>query len=89
VVSSIAFQEVGQRIHLIRGIRVMLDSDLASLYQVETKILNQAVKCNQDRFPADFMFQLTHEEVEISKVTNCDLRNRAWETHQISAFRFY
>jgi len=49
-------------IFLIRGQKVMLDGDLAELYQVSTKVLNQAVKRNEDRFPADFMFQLTHEE---------------------------
>jgi len=50
-------------IYEIRGKRVMLDSDLARLYQVETKALNQAVKRNIKRFPPDFMFQLTTEEV--------------------------
>lgn len=49
-------------IHVIRRQRVMLDSDLALLYGVETKALNQAVGRNQTRFPADFMFQLTAEE---------------------------
>lgn len=49
-------------IHVIRGHRVMQDSDLASLYGVETKALNQAVGRNPARFPADFMFQLTAEE---------------------------
>jgi len=49
-------------IYEIRGKRVMLDSDLARLYQVETKALNQAVKRNIKRFPPDFMFQLTLEE---------------------------
>lgn len=47
---------------LIRGHKVMLDSDLASLYEVEARILNQAVKRNIERFPEDFMFQLTAEE---------------------------
>jgi hypothetical protein len=51
-------------IHEIRGKRVMLDFDLAKLYQVETKVLNQAVKRNIRRFPPDFMFQLTIEEVK-------------------------
>ena len=51
-------------IHEIRGNRVMLDFDLAKLYQVETKVLNQAVKRNIRRFPPDFMFQLTIEEVQ-------------------------
>ena len=50
-------------IYEIRGQKVMLDSDLAKLYQVETKVLNQAVKRNIKRFPPDFMFQLTTEEV--------------------------
>ena len=49
-------------IYEIRGRKVMLDSDLARLYQVETRVLNQAVKRNLKRFPPDFMFQLTAEE---------------------------
>ncbi len=49
-------------IHIIRGLQVMLDSDLAMLYGVETKRLNEQVKRNINRFPADFMFQLTKEE---------------------------
>jgi hypothetical protein len=50
------------KIYEIRGLKVMLDFDLAELYEVETKVLNQAVKRNIDRFPADFMMQLTREE---------------------------
>ena len=50
-------------IYEIRGQKVMLDADLARLYQVETKVLNQAVKRNAERFPSDFMFRLTAEEV--------------------------
>lgn len=49
-------------IHEIRGKKVMLDSDLARLYHVETRSLNQAVKRNMERFPSDFMFQITAEE---------------------------
>ena len=49
-------------IYEIRGYKVMVDTDLAKLYGVETKVLNQAVKRNIKRFPEDFMFQLTHEE---------------------------
>lgn len=49
-------------IRVIRGLQVMLDADLAILYGVETKALNQAVKRNVNRFPADFRFQLTQEE---------------------------
>ena len=48
----------------LRGQRVILDRDLAMLYQVPTKVLNQAVRRNRDRFPRDFMFQLTGEEWE-------------------------
>lgn len=53
---------IQSKIYEIRGQRVMLDRDLAELYQVETKVLNQAVKRNIKRFPADFMFQLTSQE---------------------------
>jgi len=59
---EIALEEIGQMIYLIRGQKVMLDSDLARLYGVETKVLNQAVKRNLKRFPDDFMFQLTSNE---------------------------
>ena len=57
-------QLIHSKIHEIRGMRVMLDADLAELYGVETKVLNQAVKRNLERFPEDFMFQLTKEEWE-------------------------
>lgn len=55
-------KQIENRIFTFRGVPVMLDSDLAELYQVETRILNQAVKRNQERFPDDFMFQLTQAE---------------------------
>ena len=51
--------EIVRRILLLRGQRVILDSDLAALYGVSTKVFNQAVKRNADRFPTDFMFQLS------------------------------
>lgn len=53
---------IQNKIYEVRGVRVMLDFDLAELYQVETRVLNQAVKRNIKRFPPDFMFQLTEEE---------------------------
>ena len=53
---------IQQKIHEIRGEMVMLDFDLALLYEVDTKTLNQAVKRNERRFPADFMFRLTQKE---------------------------
>ncbi|MCD7780208.1 MAG: ORF6N domain-containing protein [Candidatus Gastranaerophilales bacterium] len=56
--------EIKNLIYVIRGQKVMLDSDLAMLYQVETKMLNRAVKRNIERFPDNFMFQLTKEEWE-------------------------
>ena len=56
---------VERRIYLIRGHKVMIDSDLAELYQVATGNLNLAVRRNIERFPHDFMFQLTEEEMEI------------------------
>lgn len=58
---------IQSKIYDIRGQRVMLDRDLAEMYGVETRALNQAVKRNIDRFPVDFMFQLTDEETEIWK----------------------
>jgi hypothetical protein len=58
---------VMNKIYLIRNQKVMLDSDLAELYQVETKALNQQVKRNLKRFPADFMFQLTTNEWDVMR----------------------
>ena len=55
-------QSIQNRIYEIRGERVMLDFDLAALYEVETRVLNQAVKRNIKRFPKDFMFQITRQE---------------------------
>ena len=55
---------IERRIYLIRGLKVMIDADLATLYQVLTKNLNKAVARNKERFPEDFMFQLTKEEAE-------------------------
>jgi hypothetical protein len=62
---------VENRIFTIRGIQVMIDGDLAELYNVETKVLNQSVKRNQSRFPKAFRFRLTNNEKE-ELVTNCD-----------------
>jgi len=67
----IPIERVEQAIYLIRGHKVMLDRDLADLYGVETKALNQAVKRNADRFPSDFVFRLSDEEKN-ELVTICD-----------------
>ena len=58
----IPIEVIENKIFIIRGLKVMLDSDLANLYEVETKDLNRAVKRNIERFPEKFMFQLTNEE---------------------------
>jgi hypothetical protein len=60
----VPLETITRRIYLIRGQKVMLDSDLAELYQVTTGNLNLAVRRNTERFPEDFMFQLTKEETE-------------------------
>lgn len=60
--TKIPVHRIEKAIYLIRGEKVMLDVDLAELYEVQTKALNQAVRRNLDRFPSDFMFQLTKEE---------------------------
>jgi hypothetical protein len=67
----IPIEQISQSILLIRGKRVMLDADLAKLYGVSTKRLNEQVKRNRDRFPQDFMFQLNAEE-KTEVVTICD-----------------
>ena len=64
-------QIIQNKIYEIRGQRVMLDFDLANMYQIPTKALKQAVKRNIERFPEDFMFQLTEKEWR-ELVTNCD-----------------
>ena len=61
----IPIEKVESKIYLIRGKRVMIDKDLAELYKVKSIALRQQVKRNRERFPNDFMFQLTSEEVEI------------------------
>jgi hypothetical protein len=66
---------VERAILLIRGEKVILDAELAGFYGVETKVLNQAVKRNIDRFPADFMFRLTKRE-KTEVVTDCDHLDR-------------
>jgi len=67
----ILFERVERTILFIRGQKVILDSDLADLYHVPTKVLNQAIKRHKNRFPNDFIFQLTKNE-KIEVVTDCD-----------------
>lgn len=70
-----ALEPIKQKIYEIRGRRVMLDSDLATLYCVETRSLNQSVKRNIERFPEDFMFQLTKEEYDSLRYQKFTLKN--------------
>lgn len=58
-------EEIQNKIYAIRGVQVMLDEDLAALYGVETRVLNQAVKRNIERFPGEFMFQVSEGDLEI------------------------
>ena len=69
--STLIQAEYQSLIFEIRGYKVMIDTDLAALYETETKVLKQQVKRNNDRFPKDFMFKLTKEE-KTQLVTNCD-----------------
>lgn len=64
VVSPVAvpLERINSRIYVIRGLKVILDADLAALYAVPTKVFNQAVRRNAERFPKDFMFQLSQKE---------------------------
>ena len=64
-------ESLEKRIFIIRGVKVMIDRDLAELYGVPTKALNQAIARNHERFPEGFMFQLTRQET-LEVVTNCD-----------------
>ena len=74
--------DILDRIYVIRGIRVMLDRDLAEMYGVEVRVLNQSVKRNTQRFPEDFMFQLSNNECEILKsqfvISRPNTNNPGW-----------
>ena len=68
-------ERIEKAILLIRGQKVIIDADLADLYEVTTKALNQAVTRNEQRFPPDFVFRLTKAEIQ-ELVTNCDRLDR-------------
>lgn len=78
--TSLSVEVIERRIYLIRGLKVMIDFDLAELYGVPTKRLNERVARNKKRFPEDFMFRLTKEEAESlrsqSVISNADLRSQ-------------
>ena len=75
-ITLVTADHIAGKIHFIRGERVLLDSDLAVLYGVDTKVLKQAVRRNLERFPDDFLFQLTLEEWEClrSQIVTLDKR---------------
>lgn len=76
--SPIPIERIAQSISLLRGRQVLLDSDLATLYAVETRVLIQAVKRNHGRFPDDFMMQLTKEEFADLKSQNVISSGGGW-----------
>ncbi len=80
--------EISHRIYVVREHRVMLGSDLADLYRVKTKVLNQSVKRNASRFPVDFMFQLTETEEESlrSKTVTSKINGRGGRRYPTNAF---
>ena len=78
-------QIIQQSIYTVRGHRVMLDFDLALLYEVENRALKQAVRRNRDRFPEDFMFQLTKEEQENLRM---QIENSSWSESRYLPFAF-
>lgn len=81
----IPIERITRAILLIRGQKVMLDSDLAQLYEVEPKVLNRAVKRNMTRFPGDFMFQLSPQEVEILR---CQFGTSSWGGRRYLPYAF-
>lgn len=79
---ELAIQEIiEEKIFLVRGQKVMLDRDLAVLYEVPTKRLNEQVKRNKKRFPEDFMFRLTSEEF---KFLRSQIATSKWRRHDVS-----
>jgi hypothetical protein len=73
----VPLERIEQTILILRGHRVLLDADLAELYGVEVKVLNQAVRRNAERFPRDFMFRLTREEMGRSRSQSVTLNVEA------------
>lgn len=78
---------VERRIHIVRGHKVILDSDLANLYDVETRVLIQAVKRNKERFPEDFMIQMTWKEASALRSQNVILNSSALRSQNAASKR--
>jgi len=81
-------EQIESRIFLVRGQKVMLDEDLAALYEVEVKVLNQAVKRNLDRFPDDSMFQLSAEEALLLRSQFVTLKSGRGQHRKYSPYAF-
>ncbi|MBX9599323.1 MAG: ORF6N domain-containing protein [Burkholderiales bacterium] len=71
IINIIKYEDVENKIIIIQDLKVIIDSDVAELYGVETKEINQAVSQNPEKFPSEYVFKLTTEE-KIEVVTNCD-----------------
>ena len=80
--SIVPEEVIMNKILLLRGVKVMIDSDMAELYGLSTKRLNERVKRNLKRFPEDFMFQITEDEKQ-EVVANCDHLSRLKFSHQL------
>jgi hypothetical protein len=80
----IPVEPIAQRILQLRGQKVILDRDLAALYGVETRVLNQAVKRSRDRFPADFMFRLTAAEAQRLRSQIVTVKRQKIEAEQVA-----
>jgi ORF6N domain len=81
----IPVEPIAQRILQLRGQKVLLDRDLAALYGVETRVLNQAVKRNRDRFPVDFMFRLTAAEAQRLRSQIVTVKRQMAQAEQVAA----
>jgi hypothetical protein len=77
---------IQRKIYEVRGLKVMLDFDLAELYETETKYLKRAVRANIKRFPADFMFELSKDEWETLRCNNCTSNDRGGTRYLPFAF---
>jgi ORF6N domain-containing protein len=86
-ISTLSDSKIARRILSVRGLRVMLDRDLAVLFGVSTKQLNQQVLRNRDRFPSDFMFQLTPEDAESLRL-QIATSNRRWGGRRYLPYAF-
>jgi len=86
-IATLSDSKIARRILSVRGLRVMLDRDLAILYGVSTKQLNQQVLRNRDRFPSDFMFQLTPEESDSLRLQSAT-SNRRWGGRRYLPYAF-